>query len=97
MTRVPAQKSRSTITSPFRIKLLMDVEVAATWRFLLEFSSVRDAGSVCLGSEKCKEREREVNEGKGWRKGRAALYFSCVVIKVYYANEIMSASLFYRG
>lgn len=25
------------------------------------------------------------------------LYFSRVVIKVYYANEIMSAPLFYRG
>lgn len=52
---------------------------------------------ACVWEVRNVKREREVNEGKGWRKGRAALYFSCVVIKVYYANEIMSASLFYRG
>ena len=59
-------------------------------RSLLEFSRVRDA-------EREREREKE-SRGNG-EKGleTRALYFSCVVIKVYYANEIMSASLFYRG
>lgn len=44
--------------------------------------------------------DREMSHGGKGRRGLArerALYFSCVVIKVYYANEIMSAALFYRG
>ena len=57
-----------------------------------------------------RERDGHVVDGQRYRTGRrekgtrsrargraGELYFSRVVIKVYYANEIMSAPLFYRG
>lgn len=48
------------------------------------------------------QRYRTGGGEEGQEKGRGLarageLYFSRVVIKVYYANEIMSAPLFYRG
>lgn len=81
----------------------MDVEVAATWRSLLKFSSIGEIGRARGRGMDTWSTDRDIARGgeKGTRsraRGRAGeLYFSRVVIKVYYANEIMSAPLFYRG
>lgn len=73
--------------------------MAATWRSLLKFSSIREIGRGMAWTEISHWRDRR--GGGGIERDEVSrahgLYFSRVVIKVYYANEIMSAPLFYRG
>lgn len=77
--------------------------MAATWRSLLKFSSIGEIGRARGRGMDTWSTDRDIARGGGRRrKGRGLarageLYFSRVVIKVYYANEIMSAPLFYRG